>query len=143
MPIYHHDVTDEARRLLTPYVEDGAMYLDRVRRGWYHSIDSSMNMSDDQYNGADKGGDVLNQISHLNQPNALLFVMSEGMVKDAQHERLGFQVPERVYDELLPLTQKYNLTVSRTQHIERIDPFALAYEILTELWREEVSDRVE
>jgi hypothetical protein len=68
--------------------------------------------------------------------------MSEAMVKDSQHERLGFQIPNRVYDELLPLIQKFNTTTAPVDHIERIDPFALAYEILTELWQEEVADRV-
>jgi hypothetical protein len=142
MPIHHHDVVDEARKLLAPYAEDGAMYLDQVRRGWYRSIDESMNMADQNWRGSGNGGDVLSQISHLNTPNNLLFVMSEAMVRDSQHERLGFQIPNRVYDELLPLIQKFNTITAPVDHIERIDPFALAYEILTELWQEEVADRV-
>lgn len=131
---------DKALGLLQSNVEDGAIWLDRVRPGWADKVNDTMDMRHEMIREDGDGGDVLNQVTGLQAPYAVRSLMDEEMVVTGMLSKLGFQISDIAYDALLATVSAY---ADHDEDNEEVSASWLGWATLTVLWKGEVMEREE
>lgn len=131
---------DKAIGLLQSNVEDGAIWLDKVRPGWADKVNDTMDMRHEMIRPNGDGGDVLNQVTGLQAPYAVRSLMDEEMVITGMLSKLGFQITDIAYDALLATVSAY---ADSHDAEEEVSASGLGWATLTALWKGEVMEREE